>query len=212
MTWNVTNAFVHTTLLSVYNVDVVVLISLQARTWLKANLSIQVYAKTISLRLLSKRLEENKSIHSLSFLITGTLILPNLVLTSVLILAFKFMNRWFSDVIVEQRTNALKLCHPLIIGRLSLVLFCELLRKGWILDSSKVAFFSWTFSLYLRLRCYQIFPFLNIKSVKTLTLFTLGSCYSCRKLPTHILKYHVNHCFLVQKYCESCLKKEGLMV
>ena len=165
MTWNVTNAFVHTTLLSVYNVDVVVLISLQARTWLKTNLSIQVYAKTICLRLLSKRLEENKqSIHSLSFLIIGTLFLPNLVLTCVLIygliiLAFKFMNRWFSDVIVEQRTNALKLCHPLIIGRLSLVLFCELLRKDWILDSSKVAFFSWTFSLYLRLRCYRFFRF-----------------------------------------------------
>ena len=39
-----------------------------------------------------------------------------------------------------------------------------------------------------------------------------GLCCICRKLPTHILKYHVQHCFLVQKYCESCLKKEGLIV
>ena len=37
----------------------------------------------------------------------------------------------------------------------------------------------------------------------------VGYCCSCRQLPTHILKYHVNGCYLVQKYCESCLKKEG---
>ena len=29
---------------------------------------------------------------------------------------------------------------------------------------------------------------------------------------THVLKYHISGCYLVQKYCESCLKKEGLMV
>ncbi len=39
-----------------------------------------------------------------------------------------------------------------------------------------------------------------------------GLCCICRNVPTHILKYHVQHCYLVQKYCESCLKKEGLIV
>ncbi|MGA8841988.1 MAG: hypothetical protein WB511_00230, partial [Nitrososphaeraceae archaeon] len=39
-----------------------------------------------------------------------------------------------------------------------------------------------------------------------------GRCTNCRQLPTHIVKYHVKHCVLVQKYCESCLKKEGLIV
>ncbi len=39
-----------------------------------------------------------------------------------------------------------------------------------------------------------------------------GRCSSCRQLPTHILKYHVSKVTLVQKYCENCLKKEGLMV
>ena len=38
-----------------------------------------------------------------------------------------------------------------------------------------------------------------------------GCCCICRKLPTHILKYHISGCYLVQKYCESCLKKEGLI-
>ena len=38
-----------------------------------------------------------------------------------------------------------------------------------------------------------------------------GSCCSCGQLPTHVLKYHVKHVFLVQKYCESCLRKEGLI-
>ena len=38
-----------------------------------------------------------------------------------------------------------------------------------------------------------------------------GSCCICENLPTHILKYHVKHCYLVQKYCESCLKKKGLI-
>ena len=41
---------------------------------------------------------------------------------------------------------------------------------------------------------------------------TMGYCCGCRKLPTHVLKYHVSKVTLVQKYCESCLKKEGLMV
>ena len=40
----------------------------------------------------------------------------------------------------------------------------------------------------------------------------VGYCLSCAKLPTHILKYHVSKVTLVQKYCENCLKKEGLIV
>ena len=50
------------------------------------------------------------------------------------------------------------------------------------------------------------------KTMMNITGTAVGYCLSCGKLPTHILKYHVSKVTLVQKYCESCLKKEGLIV
>ena len=47
--------------------------------------------------------------------------------------------------------------------------------------------------------------------IMNITGITIGYC-SCGKLPTHVLKYHVSKVTLVQKYCENCLKKEGLIV
>ena len=57
----------------------------------------------------------------------------------------------------------------------------------------------------------SVYKHWKVRSIMmNITGSTIGYC-SCGKLPTHVLKYHVSKVTLVQKYCESCLKKEGLI-